>query len=307
MVNTNSTSASGSYPATDEMQASENITSDSILWYNVGIYRDCGYAVPNPSNDIGSLNPNMLDFTTGIGRGLFYIMHREDADLSTPPTVDTLYDIHQLVMYMRRLLQSRIQPDNERAFNPQHIAPAGEVFRVWPVPYFNVRNLTLKRWCRYALYLLGELFQNSQNRRLLNTYAQVGQRISGYLQKIYVEMSCEFFGFPIDQAKTETFALTDKDFASYAPQELRPDWEQNDPVPALDNVFSEDRMSRLVAGIPLQELPPLEPYPTNILGLYEQMRAAQAARINPDTGQPASDGSRITTPPAFPTGTSFVG
>ena len=302
-----SSATSDTYPPTAEQQAFENITTDAILWYNRGIYGQVGYAVPNPSNDIGTLNPNMLDFTNGIGRGLFYVMHHEDVDLSTPPTVQTLWNIHSLVMYMQRLVASRIQPDGEMPFNPEHVSPAGEIFLVWPVPFFKVRNMTLKRWARYTLYLLAELFQNSENRRLMNTYAKVGERIGGYLKrKIYYEMATEFFGKSPDEAKDPKFVLKDEDFRAYNPSALRPDWEANDPVPALDNVFSEDRMADLVAGIPLHQLPKLQPYPTNVLGLYEQMRAKRAATVNPDTGLPADSGSRIQPPPPFPNGTNFV-
>ena len=49
--------------------------TDAIIWYNVGIFGDAGYAVPNWSNDIGSLNPQILDWTDLVGRNLFYIMH----------------------------------------------------------------------------------------------------------------------------------------------------------------------------------------------------------------------------------------
>lgn len=307
MTFTKQTAASTTYPPTEEQQAWQNITTDAILWYNVGVYGEIGYAVPNPSNDIGSLNPNMLDFTNGIGRGLFFIMHHEDVDLSTPPTVETLWNVHQLVMHMQRLVASRIQPDNELPFNPEHVRPAGEVFHVWPVPYFRVRNQTLKRWARYTLYLLAELFQNSENRRLMNVYGKIGERIGGYLKrKIYYEMATEFFGKSPDEAKQPNFRLSDEDFASYNPSALRPDWERDDPVPALDNVFTEDRMARLAGGIPLHELPKLQPYPTNVIGLYEQMRAKRAAQGNPDTGGPGGDGSRISDPPPFPNPKHFV-
>ena len=37
--------------------------TDAILWYNVGNFGEAGYAVPNWSNDVGSLNPQILDWT----------------------------------------------------------------------------------------------------------------------------------------------------------------------------------------------------------------------------------------------------
>ena len=37
--------------------------TDAVLWYNVGEFGKAGYAVPNWSNDVGSLNPQILDWT----------------------------------------------------------------------------------------------------------------------------------------------------------------------------------------------------------------------------------------------------
>ena len=299
--------AEETYPAAAPVQAFANITSDAILWYNVGVYGEIGYAVPNPSNDIGSLNPNILDFTDSIGKALFYIMHHEDADLSTPPTYDTMMNVHQFIKYMRVLVNSRTQPDGQPAFQAEHISPAGSVFRVWPVPFFKVRNKTMYRWARWTLYLLGELFQSQENRRTMTTFAKVGERIGGYLNKIYYEMATEFFNKTPAEASVPGFLLQPDDFAAYNPNALRPNWDAVDPVPSLDNVFSEDRKAPLAAGIYLHELPKLQPYPSNLLALYEQMRQAREGKINPDTGLAGSLGSRITdTAPAFPSTTRFI-
>jgi hypothetical protein len=296
----------GTYPASAPVQAADNITTDSVLWYNVGIYGEIGYAVPNPSNDIGSLNPTMLTFTNSIGKGLFYMMHHEDIDLSTPPTFNTMLRVHQFIKYTRQLVASRTQPENEPAFEVEHVTPAGEIFRVWPIPYFRVRNETMRRWAGYTMYLLAELYQNSENRRTMVVFDKVGERIGGYLGRIYYEMATEFFNKTPEEARAPGFLLTPEDFANYNPSALRPDWEAIDPVPALDNVFTEDRKAALSAGIPLHELPKLEPYPSNLLALMEQMRAAREGKINPDTGQAGSDGSRIPEVPPFPTTTKFI-
>jgi len=125
-------------------------------------------------------------------------------------------------------------------------------------------------------------------------------------RKIYYEMATEYFGKDAAAAKADNFWLTDADFSAYDPGAIRPDWESNDPVPALDNVFTEDRKSVLVSGVPMHLLPKLQPYPTNLLGLYEQMRAKRAAMTNPDTGGPMADGSRIHPSPAFPNDSHFT-
>lgn len=298
--------ADATYPASAPVQASANITTDSILWYNVGIYGEIGYAVPNPSNDIGSLNPNILDFTDLIGKSLFHIMHHEDIDLVTPPTYNTLLRIHQLVKRARQLVASRTQDYGEAAFEVQHVSPAGEIFKVWPVPFFKVRNKALHRWARYTLYCITELFQHTQNRRTLVTYPEVGARIGGYLNKVYFEMATEYFGKSVDEVKVPGFLLTDEDFASYNPAAFFTETEMVDTVPALDNVFTEDRKEPLANGLPLHELPKLEPFPSNLIALYEQMRAAREGKINPDTGQASNMGSRISDVPPFPTTTRFI-
>ena len=70
--------------------------TDAVLWYNVGEFGKAGYAVPNWSNDVGSLNPQILDWTYLVGRNLFHIMHHEDADLRIPPSINTAKRIHKL-------------------------------------------------------------------------------------------------------------------------------------------------------------------------------------------------------------------
>ena len=65
------------------------MNTDAVLWYNVGLFGEFGYGVPNPSDDVGSLNPNIIDCVNLIGRNLFNIMHHEDVDMRTPPSINT--------------------------------------------------------------------------------------------------------------------------------------------------------------------------------------------------------------------------
>jgi len=294
------------YPAAVPVKAAENITTDAVLWYNVGIYGKLGYGVPNPSDDIGSLNPNMIDFSNLIGKTLFTIMHHEDVDMTTPPTIDTLFRIHQLYKRSRQIVAARTRAWNEFALETQHVSPSGEVFRVWPVPFFQVRNSHMKRWARWTMMVLSEIFQHTQNRRQTETYPNVGERIGGYLDRIYYEMATEMFGKKPADAKVEGFLLSEEDFNAYDPAKWFTETEMVDTVPALDNVFTEDRKAKLAAGVPLHELPKLEPYPANLIALYEQMRLQREGKINPDTGQAGDAGSRIAEVPPFPTTTRFI-
>lgn len=294
------------YPGEVPVAAEFNITTDAVLWYNVGVYGEIGYAVPNPSNDIGTLNPNIADFTNTMGRALFLVMHHEDIDMSTPPSIDTLLRIHQLVKRARQIVAARTLEYNEVALEPQHISPAGEIFRVYPVPYFKVRNPWLKRWCGYVLYMLGEMFQHTQNRRTMEIYTDFGAQMGRYLTRVYSEMATEMFGKTKEEVRQEGFLLTPEELASYDPGAFFTSMEMIDPVPSLDNVFTEDRKRKLSSGIPLNELPMLEPYPTNLLGTYARMRNSVEGTVNPDTGLSNDVGDRMPTVPPFPKTNRFV-
>lgn len=294
------------YPPEAPVSAEFNTTTDAILWYNVGIFGEIGYGIPNPSNDIGTLNPNIADFTNNIGRNLFAMMHREDVDMSTPPTIDTLLIIHQLVKRARQILAARTLDYNEAALDVQHITPAGDIFKVYPIPYFKVRNPWMKRWATYVLYALGEMFQHTQNRRTMEVYTDFGATVGKYLTRVYSEMATEMFGKTKEEVSVPGFLLTEEDFNSYDPYQFFTPIEMIDTVPSMDNVFTEDRKRVLSSGIPLTELPKLEPYPTNLLGTYARMRASVEGTVNPDTGLQNTTGDRTPVVPPFPTTNRFV-
>lgn len=290
----------------DEAQAYENIVTDAALWYDVGIFGQLGYAIPNPSNDVGTLNLNIYDLTNLIGRNLFAIMHHEDTALSRPPSVNTLHRIHQLYVRSGQLLSGRAIPPGEPNLEVEHVTPAGEIFRVYPVPYFLVRNPHLKRWCNYVLICLSECMQHTENRKAVEVSTDFAAMVGKYMQRIYSNMAVELFGKTREEANASGFLLTQEDFSSYNPGAFFTSVEMVDTVPALDNVLTEDRKAHLAAGILVTDLPVLKPYPNNLTMVYERIRAAKNATVNPDTGQQDTDGSRVDPRPVFPQGGSFV-
>lgn len=290
----------------DAVNAVANVKTDAVLWYNVGIYEDLGYGVPNPSNDIGSLNPSIIDITNLIGRALFLLMHHEDVDLSVPPSINTCKRVHQLYVRAGAILSGRAVPPNKENLETEHVSPAGEVFRVWPVPYFKVRNAYLRRWAQWVLICLGEAMQHTENRKTIEISTTFAAMVGKYLKRAYDNMAIELFGKTQDEVADRSFTLKPEDFAAYDPAKFFTPQEMIDTVPALDNVFTEDRKARLAAGIPLTELPVLQPYPGNLVSIYERMRKTREATVNPDSGQPNNDGSRVNPTPVFPQGTSFV-
>jgi len=282
-------------PVDDATTAVFNTTTDAVLWYDVGLYGKLGYGVPNASNDIGSLNPNIIDLTNLIGRNLFLVMHHEDTDLSSPPSVNTLLRIHQLYKRCAQIITARAIAPGTPNLETEHVTPAGEVFRVWPIPYFKVRNTFLKRSAGWIMILLGECFQHNENRKSIEISTTFGAMVGKYMDRVYRGMAMEMFGKTLAEASAPNFLLQPADFTAYNPSAYFTSTEMIDPVPALDNVLTEDRKAFLHMGIPLTELPKLKPYPTNLTNAYARMRTTAESTANPDTAEESrvNDGSRI--------------
>jgi hypothetical protein len=248
--------------------------TDAVLWYNVGVFGEAGYAVPNWSNDVGSLNPQILDWVELVGRNLFHIMHHEDVDLRVPPSLNSAKRIHKLYIRAANILAGRAVPPGVDNMEVQHARPAGEVFRVYPVPYFKVRNPFLRRWAGLILVSIAEAMQHTENRREVEISTNFAGQVGQYIHRVYTNMAIELFGKTREQATVVGFALTDADFAAYNPAEFFTSTEMVDTVPRLDRVFTEDRLELLNEGIPVTELPAgLGPWPTNLTNFYEEIRS----------------------------------
>jgi hypothetical protein len=273
--------------------------TDAVLWYNVGVFGDAGYAVPNWSNDVGSLNPQILDWVDLVGRNLFHIMHHEDIDLRIPPSINTCKRIHKLYLRAANILAGRAVPPGENNMEVQHARPAGEVFRVFPTPYFKVRNPFLRRWAGLILQSLAEAMQHTENRREMEISTAFAGQVGQYVRRVYTNMAIELFGKPRDLAMADGFMLSDADFAAYNPADFFTQTELVDTVPRLDRVFTEDRLELLAEGIPVTELPAsLAPWPTNLTNLYEATRSD--ATIGGSTAVSGSSGSAAPVIPPAP-------
>ncbi len=263
--------------------------SDAILWYNVGIFGESGYAVPNWSNDVGSLNPTILDWVQLVGRNLFHIMHHEDVDLRIPPSRNTLERVHKLYLRAASILAGRAVPSGERNLEVQHVRPAGEVFRVYPVPFFKVRNPFMRRWAELVLISLAEAMQHTENRKEMEISTAFAGQVGQYLRRLYENMAIELFAKSRAEAMTAGFVLTEADFAAYNPQEFFTATEMVDTVPRLDRVLTEDRLELLAEGIPVTQLPAdLAPWPTNLVNFYANTRGGSVSTSSTVGGKTAS-------------------
>lgn len=270
--------------------------TDAILHYNVGIFGEAGYAVPNWSNDVGSLNPTVLDWVDIVGRNLFHLMHHEDVDLRIPPSRNTLERIHKLYVRGGSILAGRAVPPGDRNMEVVHVRPAGEIFRVYPVPYFKVRNTFMRRWCGQILMSLAEAMQDTENRKEVEISTRFAGTVGQYLKRVYTNMAIELFGKTREVALADGFVLTDEDFNNYNPEAFFTSTEMVDTVPRLDRVFTEDRLEVLAEGLPITQLPVLKPWPVNLTNFYEDLRTD--ATIGASSGSSGGGVSAPVIPPA---------
>ena len=248
--------------------------TDAVLWYNVGEFGKAGYAVPNWSNDVGSLNPQILDWTYLVGRNLFHIMHHEDADLRIPPSINTAKRIHKL--YIRagehpgragRAAGREQHGSDPRPAGGRSVPRVSRCRSSWCAIQF------MRRWAELILMSLAEAMQHTENRKSLEISTAFAGQVGQYIRRVYINMAIELFGKTREQATADGFALTDADFAAYNPGDFFTQTEMVDTVPRLDRVFTEDRLELLAEGIAVTELPELRPWPTNLTLYYAGTRS----------------------------------
>ncbi len=237
--------------------------TDQALWYNNGVWGELGYAVPNFGNDPGTLNAGICRLTESIGRNLSALMHHPDVDLRVPPSINTLTRVHRLVMRGRTILGSRAVASGTHNMESVHSAPASEIFRIYPVPYFRVRNPWLKEWCGLTLNALAEAMQHTENRKPFEISEGFAGTIGQYFHRTYRLMAVELFGAKVDKAKALDFQLSDDDLAGYDPSKYFNSTEMIDTVPPLNKVPTEDDLRLLTDGIPATLLVNLTKYPSN--------------------------------------------
>lgn len=254
--------------------------TDSILWYNVGDFGDQGYAVPNWSDDVETNNVTIRELVDLMGANLFLIMHGDDVRLATPPFANTIHRIHQLYVRIGYLLQSRARKESELRFEAVHSTPAIEGFKVYPVPYFKVRNAWLKRWCELALRCIGEMMQHTENTVPDEISMQFAQTVGKYMNRIYVNLATELFGVDRAVAEKPGFVLTDEQLGAYEPSKFVTATERIDTVAPVRQILTEDAMYTIRNGILVSQLPNLVPYPSGVIGSV----SASGAATTPATG-----------------------
>src|SRR3972149_4489438 len=137
--------------------------TDQVLWYRNGVWEELGYGAANFGNDPTSLNQDIRYLVDVIGRNLFAVMHHQDVRSRVPPSIATLTRVHKLITRARTILDSRDKPPGEARMEATHSTPAAQMFLIYPVPVFKVRNTWMKQWCELVLASLSEAMQHTEN------------------------------------------------------------------------------------------------------------------------------------------------
>lgn len=236
--------------------------NDAFLWYNVGGWADFGLAVPNWSDDVQSQNDTIRNLVEVLGRNLQGIMWHTDARLSTPPSINTVTRVHKLCTRARSILASRSVSSGTLNMEPAHALPAPEVFKVYPTPYFKVRNQWLKQYCSLGLLSLTEAMQHQENARPLEISDTFAGLIGQYIHRIYRLMAVELLRVPMSEAVKPEFTLTEEQLRAYNPGAWFTSTEMIDTVPSLIQWPTEDTLESITQGIPVSHLPALGPWPS---------------------------------------------
>ena len=242
-----------------------------VLFYDVGVWGKLGFGVPNWGKRMISANMVILELVEVIGRNLQAMMLHPDALSRSPPSINTIVDIHKLVLRARALLATEQVVDNQMRMEPTHAQPDKQAFLVFPTPIFTVRNRWMKTYAYYVLNALSEAMQSTENDNgfeITQTFAGiVGQPIVRLYKRMAVELlqvSPSDASVPKDSSGNPNwyaFTLSADQLKAYSPSTWFTPTELVDTVSPIDDIPGAYDLEALTNGIPIPELPVLKPYP----------------------------------------------
>lgn len=246
---------------------SARLRTDSILHYTAGGEIDSyGLAVPNWSDDVQSVNDTLVQLVELTGKNLLVIMTGNDARMSTAPFIDTIRLVHSMYVRMGNLLNAAARKPNQTRFQGTHATPQVLIPKVYPVPYYNVRNRFLKELCGLMLGAQTEMLQHSENAIPYDISDDCAKEIWKYFKRAYEKIATGLFGIAPAEAEKPEFLLTEEQLSAYNPSAVLSAVERIDTVADISQIMTEDIMRVIRYGIPVNELPDLLPFSQPVLG-----------------------------------------
>lgn len=238
--------------------------SESIIWYNVGRWGQLGFAVPNFKGYAQTANTTIAYFVRVLGRNLLDIMLSPDADMRTPPSINTLTRVRNLINRARTLLAGRALAPGTPRMEGVHAMPSLLDFMIYPCPFWRVRNQWMQEYASMVLCAISEACQHTENRIPLEITTAFAGTVGQYLQRILVRMSTELFGVDVATASAPTFTLSDAQLAGYNPGAFFTSTEMIDTSPPLTSVppGNDPALQVLTDGIAASMLVGLQSWPS---------------------------------------------
>jgi hypothetical protein len=271
-----------------------------VLFYDVGVWGKLGFGVPNWGKRMTSANMVILELVEVLGRNVQAMMLHPDALTRSPPSINTIIDIHKLVLRARSLLATEQVVDNQLRMEPTHAQPDKQSFLVFPTPIFMVRNRWMKTYCYYVMNALSEAMQSTENDNGFEITQVFAGIVGQPIVRLYKRMAVELLQIsPTDASVPKdaqgnpnwyAFTLSQQQIMAYAPSTWFTPTELIDTVSPIDDIPSAYDLEPLTNGIPIPELPALNPYPF----VVSDSEADTAA--DPATLQPAGAGATTTGP-----------
>jgi hypothetical protein len=168
--------------------------NNRVLLYNVSPWNALGFGVPNFGNVIGTLNHPIWRFVDEVGRDQLFIMTRPDAQLSQPPTADTVVRICKLVNRAQVILANRQKDPMAGQLSAGKAQMNQKIWNIHPVPYFDGPMLTnswLKEYNNLVMVALMNAMQHSDNGRALAITQAFAQQIWQYFREIKILVGSE--------------------------------------------------------------------------------------------------------------------
>lgn len=194
--------------------------TSEILWWNNGIWGQCGYAIPNDGGKLVTRNDRIREIHTFLGRELFALMHDDDVKLSRPPNVHWLRALNKAInIGLKRIGDFSVGWRDHREGDLSHGTNDPEPFVYYPVPFFGdrIRQGDAKRYCRWMLQLLGEIQQHSDNEYQDDITDFFSSGAQEKLLRIQKDIAMKYLGLPRDAASSDGFTVPDEAFTNYAP------------------------------------------------------------------------------------------
>ena len=246
------------------MPAIHPFTSDAPLFYNVGVWGQRGYAVPNwGQNESGqTVNATIERFVTEGGRRLSIIMHHPDADRVDPPSLNTVSKIVAFINRARVLIVGRAVAENAMKFEGSKVRSRRMPLKVFPFPYFKVDNRLMADFATSALACLAELLQSTENGIEHDITEQLSEIALRYVARYQRDLAMDYFGMTKSEAEAPELNL------ATMLEKYKPTANGYIPGEAYDDTGTlswpqETELGVLAKGILIMDLPPLGPYPYN--------------------------------------------